>query len=108
MNGSNERPAMRLDRKLLAAAVIAAASLPGTVVGQPAATPPRPAEPAAATTDNLTTQERDLLAAVEQLASDGAQVLEQWIITQTITEDRLFARMYFPIAKTDPQKYSTP
>jgi methyl-accepting chemotaxis protein len=89
----------RLDRKLLAAVLLAAA-LPGTVVGQPAG----PAAPS----DNLTTQERDLLAAVEQLASDGAQVLEQWIITQTLTEDRLFARMYFPIAKTDPQKYSTP
>jgi len=104
----NERNAAmsRLDRRLLAAVLVAAVALPGTVVGQPA-TPARPAE-TPLPTDNLSPQERDLLAAVDQLASDGAQVLEQWIITQTITEDRLFARLYFPIAKTDPQKYSTP
>lgn len=94
----------QVNGKLLAAVLAAVVSLPGAVVGQPAA-PPRPADPP---TDNLTAQERDLLAAVEQLATDGSQVLEQWIITQTITEDRLFARMYFPIAKTDPQKYTTP
>ncbi|HEY0483133.1 MAG TPA: hypothetical protein VGD37_36680 [Kofleriaceae bacterium] len=58
--------------------------------------------------DNLTAQDRDVLAAAEQLASNSSQVIEQWITSQVTTEDRVFARLYFPIAKTDPQKYSTP
>jgi methyl-accepting chemotaxis protein len=49
-----------------------------------------------------------MLATAEQLAAESAQVIEQWITTQAMTEERVFARLYFPVAKTDPQKYSTP
>jgi methyl-accepting chemotaxis protein len=34
-------------------------------------------------------------------------VLDQWITTQAITEDRLFARLYYPIPKTEPRKWTT-
>lgn len=66
------------------------------------------APPAAAPADTMTAQEREVLAAAEQLASDAAQVMEQWLITQAVTPERLFARLYFPMAKTDPMKFSTP
>jgi methyl-accepting chemotaxis protein len=53
-------------------------------------------------------QEREVLAAADQLASDASAALERWISTQAISEDRLFSRMYFPVPKTSPQKYTTP
>jgi methyl-accepting chemotaxis protein len=58
--------------------------------------------------DTLTAQERDALAAAEQVAAESAQRIEQWLASRTISEDRLFARLYFPIAGTDPQRYATP
>jgi hypothetical protein len=74
-------------------------SIPARVLAQPAAISPD---------DALTAQEREVLAAAEQLAAEATQRIEQWITTQAITEDRVFARLYFPIARTDPQKYETP
>jgi methyl-accepting chemotaxis protein len=55
-----------------------------------------------------TTQDREVLAAADQLATEASQLVEQWITTQAITEERVFARLYFPIARTDPQKYGSP
>jgi len=86
----------------LAGAVVVGVAA-GPTAAEPA--PPRAAEPAP---DPLSGQERDALAAADQLAADATQRLEQWIVTQTVSEDRLFARLYFPIAKTEPQKYATP
>jgi methyl-accepting chemotaxis protein len=86
-------------------AALAASSIAFQAHAQPAATAtPRASEPS---TEALSPQDREVLAAADQLASEAAQLIEQWIIAQTITEDRLFSRLYFPIAKTDPQKYST-
>lgn len=90
----------RTSRMLLA---LLAAAAPGTAVAQTAA--PRAADAAG---DGLTAQDREVLAAAEQLASDAGQAIEQWIITQAATEDRVFARLYFPIPRTDPQKYMSP
>jgi methyl-accepting chemotaxis protein len=74
-------------------------TIPARVRAQPAAMPAG---------DPLTAQEREVLTAAEQLAAEASQLIEQWITTQAITEERLFARLYFPIARTDPQKYATP
>jgi len=87
-----------LPRKLLVILAITT-TIPAGVLAQPAAMP---------TGDTLTAQEREVLTAAEQLAAEASQLIEQWITTQAITEDRLFARLYFPIARTDPQKYATP
>ncbi|HEU4733765.1 MAG TPA: hypothetical protein VFT22_37995 [Kofleriaceae bacterium] len=82
-------------------------ALPAAAFAQAAAAgTPRPAADSSA--DNLTAQDREVLATAEQLATETAQVLEQWITTQAITVDRLFARVYFPIPKTAPRKYATP
>lgn len=87
-----------LARKLLVALAITA-PIPASVLAQPAAPTP---------TDALTAQDREVLTAAEQLAAEATLLIERWITTQAITEDRVFARLYFPIGKTDPQKYATP
>jgi methyl-accepting chemotaxis protein len=85
----------------LAFATIAAAG-PATGFAQPATR-----ASGEATADPPTTQDREVFAAADQLATEASQLLEQWITTGAITEDRVFARLYFPIARTTPQKYST-
>jgi methyl-accepting chemotaxis protein len=89
-----------------ALAVLAALlAIPTAAIAQPASPgATRPTEPA----DTLSPQDHDVLVAAEQLRDDATQVIEQWVISQATTEERLFARLYFPIAKTEPQKYSTP
>jgi len=101
-------------RTLILAALAALPASPTAAVAQPANPTPPPARATApapapeAPSDGLSAQDHDVLAAAQQLAGEASQVLEQWIITQATTEDRLFSRLYFPIPKTDPQKYSTP
>jgi methyl-accepting chemotaxis protein len=103
-----------LHRTLILAALAALPALPTAAIAQPATPPPAspPGSRAAATaeppSDGLSAQDHNVLAAAQQLAGEASQALEQWTITQAVTEDRLFARLYYPIAKTDPQKYSTP
>ena len=91
-----------LHRLLLVTLAIA---VPAAVFAQPA--PATRADPPA---EALTAQDRDVLTAAEQLAAEIEQLIEQWITTQAITLDRLFARLYFPITepRSDPQKYSAP
>lgn len=109
-----------LPRTLILAALAALPALPTAAVAQPASppaagtqptSPPAPRAAAAAAeppSDGLSAQDHSVLAAAQQLAGEASQTIEQWTITQATTEDHLFARLYFPIAKTDPQKYSTP
>jgi methyl-accepting chemotaxis protein len=86
-----------------------AASLPATTSAQPAqaAAQARAGDPPL---DVLTTQDREVLAAAQALATELSQVLEHWVTAKEITADRLFARLYFPLLepKTDPKKYTTP
>ncbi len=104
-----------LHRTLLLAALATAPALPA--LAQPASPPPAPRPAAAAPTaaaapeapaDGLNAQDREVLAAAESLAKEASQAIEQWIITQASTEDRVFSRLYFPIPKTDPLKFNTP
>ncbi|HEU4727572.1 MAG TPA: hypothetical protein VFT22_06780 [Kofleriaceae bacterium] len=98
-------------RTLLVALAVATSIRAGlhTALAQPAArAPAAPAAPVELAGEPASQQDRDVLAAAEQLASEATQLIDQWITAQAITEDRLFARLYFPIARTDPQKYNTP
>lgn len=104
-----------LHRTLLLAALASAPALaPGPeALAQPASPPTaRPAAPASAApeapADGLSAQDREVLAAAEALAMEASQAIEQWVITQASTEDRVFSRLYFPIPKTDPLKFTTP
>jgi methyl-accepting chemotaxis protein len=97
---------------LLAALAITPVLAPGPdALAQPASPPAtRPAAAAAAApdADGLGAQDREVLTAAEALAKEASQVIEQWIIAQASTEDRVFSRLYFPMAKTDPLKFTTP
>jgi len=102
-----------LHRMLLLAALATAPALAPSALAQPANPPTaRPAAPPAAApeapADGLSTQEHEVLAAAEALAKEASQVIEQWIITQASTEERVFSRLYFPVPKTDPLKFTTP
>jgi methyl-accepting chemotaxis protein len=57
--------------------------------------------------DELTAQDREVLGWANQLAAETGQMLERWISSRAISEEKLFARLYYPIGKTDPPKYST-
>jgi methyl-accepting chemotaxis protein len=103
-----------LHRTLLLAVLATAAALAPAALAQQPANPP-PARPAAAAApapeapaDGLSPQDHDVLVAAQTLAKEASQVMEQWIISQASTEDRLFSRLYFPVPKTDPLKFTTP
>jgi len=89
---------------LLASAVLLAPALaaePRPVRGLPRATvPPPPAEA-------FTPQERELLALGGDFARRCGEAIEKWLSTQEITEDRLFSFFYYPVANTDPVKFTS-
>ena len=97
----------RLPHRTLLVVLVIASAIPRTVLAQATAAPRAPDEPHAEALASQERQEREVLAAAEQLATEAEQLIEQWIASQTITEARMFARLYFPIPSTDPQKYST-
>src|SRR5437870_3340764 len=66
-----------------------------------------PARAESERSEDLSSQDREVLGWANQLASETAQLLERWIATRVITEEKLFARLYYPVAKTDPPKYTT-
>ncbi len=57
--------------------------------------------------DELSPQDQEVLASATQLAAEVSQTMERWLAAKQVTEDKLFARLYYPIAGTDPIKYST-
>src|SRR5262245_52803088 len=57
--------------------------------------------------DNLSAQDREVLGWANQLAGETSQLLERWLQARAISEERLFARLYYPIGRTDPPKYTT-
>ncbi len=90
--------------KIMLAVLSIACGVPVSSFAQGAAPAHPPAQPA----DNLSAQDHEVLALAEQLASETKQILEQWVTTHAITEDRLFSRLYFPTTTTEPYKYTTP
>jgi hypothetical protein len=55
----------------------------------------------------LTAQDREVLTWANQLAAEVSQTLEKWVASRAVSEDKLFGRLYYPIARTDPPKYTT-
>jgi methyl-accepting chemotaxis protein len=55
----------------------------------------------------LTAQDREMLALANDFARRCAETLERWIAKGEVTEDRLFASLYYPMPKTDPPKFTT-
>jgi hypothetical protein len=85
-------------RFMLLAAMIITAAVPasGRAAGEPA--------PAG---DELSAQDKEVLASATQLAGEISQIMERWIVAKAITEEKLFSRLYYPMAGTDPIKYGT-
>ncbi len=57
--------------------------------------------------ETLNGQEREMLDLALDLSRRCADALERWLATGEVNEDRLFARLYYPIANTDPPKFNT-
>jgi methyl-accepting chemotaxis protein len=57
--------------------------------------------------DALTAQEQEMLALATDFASRAAQTIERWIAAKETTEERLFSAVYYPVARTDPPKFTT-
>jgi methyl-accepting chemotaxis protein len=70
-------------------------------------TEPPPKTPAELAAEAQAEQEHEALAAAETLAHDASVAMEKWIDAKTTSEDRLFARLYFPVPNTSPQRYTT-
>jgi methyl-accepting chemotaxis protein len=68
------------------------------------------AEPRArgeASADGLSAQDREMLALAQDFAKRSADVLESWIANKEVTREKLFSFLYYPVAKTDPPKFTT-
>jgi methyl-accepting chemotaxis protein len=65
------------------------------------------AQSRAAQSDPLSAQDREMLALANDFSRRCAEALERWIARGEVSEERLFASLYYPIAKTDPPKFST-
>ncbi len=55
----------------------------------------------------LTAQDREMLVLANDFARRCGETLERWIAKGEVSEERLFASLYYPIPKTDPPKFST-
>jgi methyl-accepting chemotaxis protein len=55
----------------------------------------------------LTDQDREVLSWGKAFAAECSQVMEKWLDSKAVTEERLFARLYYPVPDTDPVKYTT-
>jgi len=64
-------------------------------------------KPTAAQLEALNTQEKEMLGAAQDFARRVSETMEGWLAAKEVSEDRLFASMYYPVAKTDPPKFST-
>lgn len=99
----------------IAKAAKAAEAGKGGETVKPAAAPPegRLSAPTSSVFDSitdealLTDQDREVLAWGKAFSAECAQVMEKWLDTKAVTEERLFARLYYPMPDTDPVKYTT-
>jgi methyl-accepting chemotaxis protein len=57
--------------------------------------------------DGLTSQDRQVLNIAKQCSNKVRAAMEEWIKSGRVSEERLFAYLYFPIPDTDPVKFST-
>ncbi len=84
----------------LAALVLSAALAPAASRAQVPRTPITSAA-------DLSPQERDMLALANDFARRCAEVIDRWLTDKEVSEDRLFASLYYPVPATDPPKYHT-
>lgn len=73
------------------------------------ASPGEAAAPAAtgAASVALKAHEQEAVEWATQLGRELTVVMEGWIDTGSVSEDKLFSRLYFPVPDSDPPKYTT-
>ncbi len=86
-------------RRTVALALLAAACLAPAAAAAQARPAPSP--------DGLPPQEREMLALAQEFSRRCSEAMEKWIANKEVTEDQLFAALYYPVAKTDPPKFTT-
>jgi methyl-accepting chemotaxis protein len=79
--------------------------LSSMAVAQTGVRPIRP--PGSEGGEEMSSQDREILAWANAMASEITQVVERWISSRELAEERLFSRLYYPVPKTDPPKYTT-
>ena len=85
---------------LLSPLLLASALLvPGVGLAQP--------RPTAAQLDLLNPQEKEMLAIAQDFARRVNEAMEAWLAAKEVSEERLFSFLYYPVAKTDPPKFTT-
>jgi methyl-accepting chemotaxis protein len=57
--------------------------------------------------ENLSPQDREMVALANDFAARCADTLEKWIAKQELSQEKLFSFLYYPIPKTDPPKFNT-
>jgi len=57
--------------------------------------------------DELNEQDKRMLGLAREAASKISMVMERWVRTGRISQKKLFAYLYYPIPKTEPQKFHT-
>jgi methyl-accepting chemotaxis protein len=57
--------------------------------------------------DALTAQEQEMLSLANDFSKRCAEALEKWVAAKETTDERLFGSIYYPVAKTDPPKFTT-
>ena len=67
----------------------------------------RPSRGNVADGEEFTSQDKEALEWANSFASEISQVLDRWIASRELTEEKLFARLYYPIPKSDPPKYTS-
>jgi methyl-accepting chemotaxis protein len=89
----------KLIRRYLVVMALAAA-LPAPALAQARAK----ADPQA---EGPSAQEREMLALAQDFSRRCAEAMEAWIANKEVTRERLFSFLYYPIARTDPPKFTT-
>jgi methyl-accepting chemotaxis protein len=80
--------------------VMLAAILPAAAQAQARARAEREVE-------DLTAQEREMLALAQDFARRCAEKMGGWIANKEVTREKLFSALYYPVARTDPPKFTT-
>jgi len=62
---------------------------------------------AAALGEALAPQEREMLTLALDFARRCTDALEGWVASRDVSEERLFSFLYYPVARTDPPKFTT-
>jgi methyl-accepting chemotaxis protein len=70
-------------------------------------TPASEEKPVDACAETLSAQDKEVEAWAQSLAQDAEKILTKWVKAGEVSQERLLARLYYPIPDTDPAKYST-